>query len=88
MNQTPPVESGRNGGTKANTKRARKTVKYKVVELSLVTEDAIEEQLNHWTRQGWQFDSLHFVVRENSRRPSMAFVFFVQERDEPGPQPG
>ena len=45
---------------------------YKVVEISTVTEDFIESMLNHWTTQGWQFDSIHFVVRDNSRRPSMA----------------
>jgi hypothetical protein len=76
-----PLEAGRNGGVRTTSNRVQKIVRYKVVELSLVTEEAIEEQLNHWTRQGWQFDSLHFVVRENSRRPSMAFVFFVRESE-------
>ena len=52
---------------------------YKVVEIAVVTEESIERELNHWTAEGWTFDSLHFVVRENSRRPSMAFVMFVRE---------
>ena len=51
---------------------------YKVVELAVVTDEAIEAALNEWTGQGWQFDSLHFVVREASKRPSMAFLFFTR----------
>lgn len=52
---------------------------YKVVELSAVSEETIEEALNHWTRQGWRFDTMQFVVRESSRRPTMAFVIFTKE---------
>ncbi|MCM2265048.1 MAG: DUF4177 domain-containing protein [Desulfuromonadales bacterium] len=51
---------------------------YKVVEIPIVTDEAIEVVLNQWIRQGWQFDSLQFVVREASKRPSMAFVFFTR----------
>ena len=54
---------------------------YKVVELAVVTDESIEEALNHWTLQGWQFDSIQFVVREASKRPSMAFLFFVKSQD-------
>ncbi|HEU0265809.1 MAG TPA: DUF4177 domain-containing protein [Geobacterales bacterium] len=52
---------------------------YKVVELSTVTEDVVEECLNTWVGQGWRFDSLQFAMRESSRRPSMAFVVFTRE---------
>jgi hypothetical protein len=83
----PLLAPGRNGGVRTKQNRVQKNVRYKVVELSLVTEEAIEEQLNRWTAQGWLFDSMHFVVRENSRRPSMAFVFFVREADEPEQKP-
>ena len=55
---------------------------YKVVETSTVTEDILERILNEWVRQGWTFDSIHFVVRDASKRPSMAFVFFSREGDE------
>ena len=55
---------------------------YKVVETSTVTEDILERILNEWVRQGWTFDSIHFVVRDASKRPSMAFVFFFREGDE------
>lgn len=49
---------------------------YKVVELSTVTDEAIEETLNTWTKQGWVLDGIHFAMRESSRRPSMAFIVF------------
>lgn len=52
---------------------------YKVVELSNVTEEAIEEALNDWTAQGWRFDGMQFAMRESSKRPSMAFLLFVKE---------
>ena len=54
-----------------------KMIKYKVVELSVVTDESIQDALNRWTTDGWQFESIQFVVREASKRPSMAFVFFV-----------
>jgi hypothetical protein len=52
---------------------------YKVVEIPVVTDETIEAVLNDWTARGWQFDSLQFVVREGSKRPSMAFVLFTRE---------
>ena len=54
-------------------------LRYKVVEIPVVTDEAIEAALNEWTAQGWQFDSLQFVVREASKRPSMAFLLFVSQ---------
>jgi len=53
---------------------------YKVIELSIVTDETIEEVLNKTVKEGWLFDSIHFVVRESSRRPSMAFVYFVRSK--------
>lgn len=55
---------------------------YKVVEVSTVAEEYLEEVLNEWTRLGWRFDSLQFAMRESSRRPSMAFVIFTREGEE------
>ncbi|MBN1549924.1 DUF4177 domain-containing protein [bacterium] len=52
--------------------------KYKVVELSTVTDETIESALNHCIEKGWYFDQIQFVVRDASRRPSMAFLFFVK----------
>lgn len=54
-------------------------LQYKVVELSTVSEETIEEALNDWTRQGWRFDALQFAMRESSKRPAMAFVVFTRE---------
>jgi hypothetical protein len=53
--------------------------RYKVVELALVTDEEIEKTLNHWTAEGWAFDTMQFAMRDSSKRPSMAFVTFVRE---------
>ena len=55
---------------------------YKVVETSDVTEDALERILNEWTAQGWRFEMMQFAMRDASKRPAMAFVTFVREREE------
>ncbi len=52
---------------------------YKVVELSAVDEHAIERALNEWVPRGWAFDGVQFAMRESSKRPAMAFVFFTRE---------
>lgn len=57
-------------------------IQYKVVELSVVTDESLEEVLNSLTSEGWQFDRVQFVVTEASKRPSMAFIMFVKEREE------
>ena len=54
-------------------------IKYKVVELSVVTDESIEDTLNQFTAEGWHLDSIQFVVREASKRPSMAFVLFTRD---------
>lgn len=53
-------------------------VQYKVVELSHVSEDTIEETLNEWTQKGWRFDTMQFAMRDGSKRPAMAFVVFTK----------
>ncbi len=55
---------------------------YKVIEISTVTDQAIEEVLNEWTRQGWTFDGLQFAMRDSSPRPSMAFAMFKRVTEE------
>ena len=52
---------------------------YKVVELNMVTDEAIETTLNEWTRKGWTFENIQFAMRDSSKRPSMAFVTFTRE---------
>lgn len=57
-------------------------LQYKVVELSNVMEEAIEEALNEKVAQGWQFDGMQFAMRESSKRPAMAFLLFTREEDK------
>lgn len=54
-----------------------KAVSYKVVEISDVTAERIEEALNAWTPKGYRFDSVHFVTQAGNRRPTMAFLMFT-----------
>jgi len=48
--------------------------RFKVVELSTVTDEAIEGVLNEWCERDWELHDIRFVLREGSRRPAMAFV--------------
>ena len=57
------------------------TLRYKFAELTAVTDEAIEEVVNRWVAEGWRFDTIHFVTRDNSPRPCMAFLSFL--RDDP-----
>ncbi|MDD2318926.1 MAG: DUF4177 domain-containing protein [Geobacteraceae bacterium] len=59
-------------------------LEYKVVEVTTVAEDILEEVLNEWTGKGWNFDGMQFAMRESSKRPSMAFVLFTRESDVKG----
>ncbi|MBJ6762392.1 hypothetical protein JGU66_16605 [Myxococcaceae bacterium JPH2] len=54
-------------------------LQYKVVELSTVEEGTLERTLNEWTAKGWNLDGVQFAMREASKRPAMAFVFFTRE---------
>jgi hypothetical protein len=51
---------------------------YKVIELSSVNDEDIEQALNEWTARGWAFDTMQFAMRESSKRPSMAFITFTR----------
>jgi len=51
-------------------------LRYKVVETTTVTDEALETILNEAVGAGWTFDDVRFVTKDGSRRPSMAFVFF------------
>jgi len=59
-------------------------IKYKVVETSTVTDDQLEQIINEWVGKEWSFDSIQFVTREASRRPSMAFLLFTREKEGKG----
>jgi hypothetical protein len=56
-------------------------MRYKVVELSTVDEGSLERTLNEWTGKGWNLDGVQFAMRESSKRPAMAFVFFTREAE-------
>lgn len=56
---------------------------YKFVELSIVTDETIEEAVNAWVSRGWQFDGIRFVTTDASRRPQMAFLSFTRDGEEP-----
>ncbi|MFO0581740.1 MAG: DUF4177 domain-containing protein [Anaeromyxobacter sp.] len=51
---------------------------HKVVEVSPVVEETLERALDHWTAEGYDFQSIHFVMREGSHRPAMAYLFFLR----------
>lgn len=44
-----------------------------------MTDEEIERVVNEWTSMGWVFESLQFAMREASKRPAMAFVFFTRK---------
>jgi hypothetical protein len=53
---------------------------YKIVELSTVTDEALEGVINEWVQKGWTFEGVQFAMREASKRPAMAFVTFTRPR--------
>lgn len=63
----------------APARREAQGLKYKVVELSSVDEGTLEHTINEWVNRGWSFDGVQFAMRESSKRPSMAFVFFTRD---------
>jgi hypothetical protein len=56
------------------------TLEYKFVEISTVTDEEIERIVNEWVEKGWNFEGIHFAMREASKRPAMAFLAFTRER--------
>jgi hypothetical protein len=52
---------------------------YKVVETSTVTDECLETLINEWVGKGWQLDEIRFAMKDSSKRPAMAFIFFVKE---------
>ncbi len=60
---------------------------YKVVELSTVTDETIQNTLNNLTAQGWHYDGMQFAMRDSSRRPSMAFILFTRKDNDESTSP-
>ncbi len=54
-------------------------LEYKVVELSTVTDDSLEEVINKKVRGGWHLDGINFAMSQSSKRPQMAFVLFTKD---------
>ncbi len=59
----------------------RSEIHYKVIEVAPVTEESLESVLNERAKEGWGFESIHFVMREGSHRPAMAYLFFARGRN-------
>ncbi|WP_257447028.1 hypothetical protein [Archangium lipolyticum] len=79
-----PLRAGkRPGAARASvpgaTARVAGPLQYKVVELSTVDEGTLERTVNEWSSKGWTLDGVQFAMRESSKRPAMAFVFFTRE---------
>jgi len=53
---------------------------YRVVETSVVSDEVLERLMNEGVQEGWLLDGIHFVTRDSSHRPSMAFITFIRER--------
>lgn len=57
-------------------------LRYKVAELSTVTDEELEKAINQWVVQGWSFEGIQFAMRESSKRPAMAFVLFTRNGED------
>lgn len=82
--EKPPPQRRRRAGKppgsgRSPVVRAPGPLQYKVVELSTVDEGTLERALTEWTGKGWNLDGVQFAMREASKRPAMAFVFFTRE---------
>jgi hypothetical protein len=59
------------------------SIRYKVVETQIVTDEVLEDLINCWTGKGWYLDGIRFAMSDASRRPSMAFILFTREGEAP-----
>ena len=62
--------------------------RYRVAEVSPVTEETLEKALNERTAAGWDFQSVHFVTRDGSHRPALAYLLFTERTAGPPGQDG
>ena len=58
--------------------------RWKIVEISSVTDESLEAIVNDWTAQGWTFEGMQFAMRDSSKRPAMAFVLFTRREEGRG----
>lgn len=59
-------------------------LRYKVVELSTVTDEILEKAINETVGGGWVLDGIQFAMNSSSKRPSMAFLMFTMEVESGG----
>jgi len=57
----------------------------RVRECMVVTEENLTVIINEMIADGYELDGIHFAMRDNSRRPSMAFLTFYREEPENPP---
>ncbi|UCD84277.1 MAG: DUF4177 domain-containing protein [Deltaproteobacteria bacterium] len=62
--------------------------RYKVVELTTVTDETLEKAINEWVGKGWSLNGIQFAMRETTRRPTMAFILFTKRIPENEEDPG
>lgn len=62
----------------------KSNTRWKIVETSSVTDEALESIVNEWTGQGWSFEGMQFAMRESSKRPAMAFAMFTRREEARG----
>ncbi|MEN9797589.1 MAG: hypothetical protein RL653_1285 [Pseudomonadota bacterium] len=82
-----PARRRRNGAGRPVELPAR-VLHYKVAELSTVDEQSLERVVNQHAAAGWALDGVQFAMREQSKRPAMAFVFFTREGPPAEESPG
>ena len=58
-----------------------RTLRYKVVETGIVADDVLEDLINERTGKGRRFEDIRFAMKDSSRRPVMAFLFFTSLGD-------
>jgi len=83
----PPPARAPGRRQEARAPALTRELRYKVVELSAVDEGSLERTFNEWTARGWSLDGVQFAMRESSKRPAMAFVFFTREAEVSGERP-
>jgi len=49
------------------------------VELSTVDESSLESAVNAAVGEGWTLENVQFAMRDASKRPAMAFIFFTRQ---------
>ena len=56
--------------------------RYKVQEVSTVTDEVLERVINEMVEQGYLFEGMQFAMTDASKRPAMAFLLFTREEPD------